>query len=167
VEGLSDVDLRGNLAIFGPISVLQLINLEQNSGELTFESAGNTARIYFERGSVTYAEIADRKMKLGEYLLAQGLITREDLDKGLDAQGLRRRLGAVLVEMGAIDGAILTQAIEEQIKEVVYEVVRWRGGRFRFTSGRKPKSQDVFIDIPLDHLILEGLKRLDEEGVRR
>jgi hypothetical protein len=45
--------------------------------------------------------------------------------------------------------------------------VRWRGGRFRFTSGRKPKSQDVFIDIPLDHLILEGLKRLDEEGVRR
>jgi hypothetical protein len=161
------VDLRGNLAIFGPISVLQLINLEQSSGELTFESHGNTARIYFERGSVTYAEIADRKMKLGEYLLAQGLITREALDKGLDAQGLRRRLGAVLVEMGAIDGSTLTQAIEEQIKEVVYEVVRWRGGRFRFTTGRKPKSQDVFIDIPLDHLILEGLKRLDEEGVRR
>lgn len=161
------MDLRGNLAIFGPISVLQLINLEQTSGELTFESAGNTARIYFERGSVTYAEIADRKMKLGEYLLAEGLITREDLDRGLDAQGLRRRLGAVLVEMGAIDATTLTQAIEEQIKEVVYEVVRWRGGRFRFTNGRKPKSQDVFIDIPLDHLILEGLKRLDEEGVHR
>jgi hypothetical protein len=161
------VDLRGNLAVFGPISVLQLINLEQSTGELTFESAGNTARIYFERGSVTYAEIADRKLKLGEFLLAQGLITREALEKGLDAQGLRRRLGAVLVEMGAIDGATLTHAIEEQIKEVVYEVVRWRGGRFRFSSGRKPKSQDVFIDIPLDHLILEGLKRLDEEGVRR
>ena len=106
-------------------------------------------------------------MKLGEYLLAEGLITREDLDRGLDAQGLRRRLGAVLVEMGAISASTLTGAIEEQIKEVVYEVVRWRGGRFRFTSGRKPKSQDVFIDIPLDHLILEGLKRLDEEGVPR
>lgn len=167
MEGLLNVDLRGNLAIFGPISVLQLINLEQTSGELTFESAGNTARIYFERGSVTYAEIADRRMKLGEYLLAEGLITREDLDRGLDAQGLRRRLGAVLVEMGAISASTLTGAIEEQIKEVVYEVVRWRGGRFRFTSGRKPKSQDVFIDIPLDHLILEGLKRLDEEGVPR
>lgn len=161
------MDLRGNLAIFGPISVLQLINLEQTSGELTFESGGNTARIYFERGSVTYAEIASRKLKLGEHLLAQGLITRAALDKGLDAQGLSRRLGAVLVEMGAISGTTLSRAIEEQIKEVVYEVVRWRTGRFRFTIGRKPKSQDVFIDIPLDHLILEGLKRLDEEGVRR
>jgi hypothetical protein len=161
------VDLRGNLAIFGPISVLQLINLEQTSGELTFENAGNTAHIYFERGSVTYAEIADRRMKLGEFLLSRGLITRDDLDRGLDAQGLRRRLGAVLVEMGALDQATLEGAIEEQIKEVVYEVVRWRAGRFRFTNGRRPKSQDVFIDIPLDYLILEGLKRLDEEGVHR
>jgi len=161
------VDLRGNLAIFGPISVLQLINLEQTSGELTFESSGNTAHIYFERGSVTYAEIADRRMKLGEFLLSRGLITRDDLDRGLDAQGLRRRLGAVLVEMGALDQATLGNAIEEQIKEVVYEVVRWRAGRFRFTNGRRPKSQDVFIDIPLDYLILEGLKRLDEEGVHR
>lgn len=161
------MDLRGNLAIFGPISVLQLINLEQTSGELTFESSGNTAHIYFERGSVTYAEIADRRMKLGEFLLSRGLITRDDLDRGLDAQGLRRRLGAVLVEMGALDQARLEGAIEEQIKEVVYEVVRWRAGRFRFTNGRRPKSQDVFIDIPLDYLILEGLKRLDEEGVHR
>ena len=161
------MDLRGNLAIFGPISVLQLINLEQTSGELTFENSGNTAHIYFERGSVTYAEIADRRMKLGEFLLSRGLITRDDLDRGLDAQGLRRRLGAVLVEMGALDQATLGNAIEEQIKEVVYEVVRWRAGRFRFTNGRRPKSQDVFIDIPLDYLILEGLKRLDEEGVHR
>ncbi len=161
------MDLRGNLAIFGPISVLQLINLEQTTGELVFESGGNTARIYFDRGSVTYAEIANRKMKLGEHLLAEGLITREALDRALKAQGLRRRLGTVLVEMGEIDARTLRRTIEEQIKEVVYEVVRWRGGRFRFTSGRKPKTQDVFIDIPLDHLILEGLKRVDEEGVRR
>ncbi len=161
------MDLRGNLAVFGPISVLQLINLEQTTGELTFESGGNTARLYFEQGSVTYAEIADRKMKLGEYLLDQRLISQDALDRALDAQGLRRRLGTVLVEMGEIDADTLRGAIEEQIKEVVYEVVRWRVGRFRFASGRKPNSQDVFIDIPLDHLILEGLKRLDEEGVRR
>ena len=28
----------------------------------------------------------------------------------------------------------------------------------------RPVTQDVFIDIPLDHLVLEGLKRMDEEG---
>ena len=161
------MDLRGNLAVFGPISVLQLISLQSSTGELTFESGINTARVYFDGGNVTFAEIANRRMKLGEYLVSQGLVARAHLDRALEIQGDRQRLGAVLVEMGAIDSISLRRAIEEQIKEVMYELVRWKNGRFRFTSGRRPKAQDVFIDIPLDHLILEGLKRLDEEGAVR
>jgi hypothetical protein len=161
------VDLRGNSSVFGPISILQLINLAQSTGELVFENGENAARVYFENGSVSYAEIANRRMKLGEHLLAQGLITRERLERALAEKDKATRLGTALVEMGAIDARTLRRAIEEQIKEVVYEIVRWREGRFRFTSGRRPKAQDVFIDIPLDHLILEGLKRLDEEGAVR
>lgn len=161
------MDLRGNLAVFGPIPVLQLISLQASTGELTFESGINTARVYFDAGSVTFAEIANRRMKLGEYLVAEDLVSRAHLDKALDIKDERKRLGAILVEIGAIDAVTLRRAIEEQIKEVMYELVRWKTGRFRFTHGRRPQAQDVFIDIPLDHLILEGLKRLDEEGVAR
>ena len=161
------MDLRGNSGVFGPISILQLINLAQSTGELVFENGENAARVYFENGSVSYAEIANRRMKLGEHLIAQGLITRERLERALAEKDRATRLGTALVEMGAIDARTLRRAIEEQIKEVVYEIVRWRAGRFRFTKDRRPKAQDVFIDIPLDHLILEGLKRLDEEGAVR
>jgi hypothetical protein len=161
------VDLRGNLAVFGPISVLQLISLQSSTGELTFERGVNTARVYFDAGSVTFAEIADRRVKLGEYLVAHGLLSRVHLERALEIKDDRRRLGQILVEIGAIDAVSLRRAIEEQIKEVMYELVGWKTGRFRFTSGRRPKTQDVFIDIPLDHLILEGLKRLDEEGAVR
>lgn len=161
------MDLRGNLAAFGPIPVLQLISLQSSTGELTFESGINTARVYFDAGSVTFAEIANRRMKLGEYLVAQGLLSQAHLEKALEIKDDRRRLGAILVEIGAIDSVSLRRAIEEQIKEVMYEIVAWKTGRFRFTSNRRPKTQDIFIDIPLDHLILEGLKRLDEEGAVR
>jgi hypothetical protein len=161
------VDLRGNLAVFGPISVLQLISLQSSTGELTLESGINTARVYFDEGNVTFAEIANRRVRLGEYLVSQGLLARAHLERALEIKDESKRLGAILVEIGAIDAVSLRRAIEEQIKEVMYELVRWRTGRFRFTNRRRPKSQDVFIDIPLDHLILEGLKRLDEEGVAR
>jgi hypothetical protein len=161
------VDLRGNLAVFGPISVLQLISLQSSTGELSFESGINNARVYFDSGSVTFAEITDRRVRLGEYLLSKGLVSRAHLDRALELKQDRQRIGSILIEIGAIDTTSLHRAIEEQIKEVMYEVVGWKTGRFRFTSGRRPKSQDVFIDIPLDHLILEGLKRLDEEGVAR
>lgn len=157
------LDLEGNLAVFEPISVFQLISLSQSTGELTLDVGDNSARIFFERGSVTYAEISNRKLKLGEYLVSQKLLSQKELDKLLVRNRKGKKLGKLLVEQGAIDEHNLRSAIEEQIKEVVYEVVRWKKGWFRFSNEKEPTQQDVFIDIPLDSLILEGLKRLDEE----
>jgi len=158
------LDLEGNLTIFEPISVFQLINLAQATGELTLDVGDNSAKVFFEGGSVTYAEISNRKVKLGEYLVRQELVSQKDMDKNLVKNRKGKKLGRLLVENDVIDEDALKGAIEEQIKEVVYEVVRWKRGWFQFTADKKPSAQDVFIDIPLDSLILEGLKRLDEEG---
>ena len=158
------MDLEGNLVVFEPISVFQLISLAQATGELSLDVGDNSARVFFEGGSVTYAEISNRKVKLGEYLVQQKLVTQKSLDKILVKNRKGKKLGRLLVEGEAIDESSLRSAIEEQIKEVVYEVVRWKKGWFQFSADKKPGEQDVFIDIPLDSLILEGLKRLDEEG---
>ncbi len=158
------MDLEGNLTVFEPISVFQLISLAQATGELSLDVGDNSARVFFEGGSVTYAEISARKVKLGEYLVQQKLVTQKSLDKILVKNRKGKKLGRLLVEGEAIDEPSLRSAIEEQIKEVVYEVVRWKKGWFQFSADKKPGEQDVFIDIPLDSLILEGLKRLDEEG---
>ena len=158
------MDLEGNLVVFEPISVFQLISLAQATGELSLDVGDNSARVFFEGGSVTYAEISNRKVKLGEYLVQQKLVTQKSLDKILVKNRKGKKLGRLLVEGEAIDEPSLRSAIEEQIKEVVYEVVRWKKGWFQFSADKKPGEQDVFIDIPLDSLILEGLKRLDEEG---
>jgi hypothetical protein len=157
------LDLEGNLTVFEPISVFQLINLAQATGELSLDVGDNSARIFFEGGRVTFAEISNRKIKLGEYLVQQELVSQKDLNKVLVKNRKGKKLGKLLVETGAIDEEVLRSAIEEQIKEVVYEVVRWRKGWFQFANGKQATSQDVFIDISLDNLILEGLKRLDEE----
>jgi hypothetical protein len=161
------LDLEGNLTVFEPIWVFQLIQLAQATGELTLDVGGNSARIFFEGGGVTYAEISNRKVKLGEYLVQQKLISQAALDRILVKNRKGKRLGTLLVEEGVIDEPALHKAIEEQIKEVVYEVVRWRKGLFRFMNGKRPATQDVFIDIPLDSLMLEGLKRMDEESEGR
>lgn len=158
------MDLEGNLTVFEPISVFQLINLAQATGELSLDVGDNSARIFFDGGIVTYAEISNRKIKLGEFLVQRELVSQKDLDKILVKNRRGKKLGKLLVENDIIDEEVLRSAIEEQIKEVVYEVVRWRRGWFQFSNGKSPTSQDVFIDISLDNLILEGLKRLDEEG---
>lgn len=157
-------DLKGDLAVFQPISVLQMLNLAGVTGELRLLRRGNSASIYFEKGSVTFAGIKNRPVKLGEYLVRGGVIGQEALDQALARRAsVKKRIGALLIEAGHIDEAILKSAVTEQAKEVIYEIVRWQDGSFTFYTGRKPSPQEVRIDIPLDHLMLEGLKRLDEE----
>jgi hypothetical protein len=156
-------DLEGNLDVFEPISVLQMLNLARASGELSLITRSNSAQVFFDNGNVTFAGLASRPIKLGEYLVKEGLISEETLEEALPKKGIRKRLGSFLIENGIIEEVHLKQAIEEQIKEVIYEVVRWRKGKFKFRSGLRPKAQDIFIDIPLDHLMLEALKRMDEE----
>ncbi len=158
------MDLEGNMAVFEPISVFQLINLAQRTGELVLDAGDNSARVYFDNGNISFAEISNRKTKLGEFLVRQGIVKQKQLDKSLVKKRKGKKLGKILLDDGVIDEKTLRSAIEEQIKEVIYEVVRWKKGWFSFSSGKRAVSQDIFIDIPLDHLMLEGLKRLDEEG---
>jgi len=158
------VDLEGDLAVFEPVTVFQLINFSQRSGELRLDNGENSASVFFEAGNVTYAEIGERVTKLGEYLVGQKIITQRALDGALvNSRNKKKRLGAVLLNSGAINKQELRDALEDQVKEVIYEVVRWRKGRFYFTRGEAPKDQAVSIDIALDHLMLEGFKRMDEE----
>jgi hypothetical protein len=156
-------DLKGNLNVFEPISVLQMINLSQASGELRLISEDNSARVYFESGRVRFAGITNRPLKLGELLLKEKRVRKDDLDRILEKKKTGKRLGALLIEEGVITESEVRSAVEEQIKQVIYEVVRWRDGLFTFNSGGKPRAEEILIDIPLDLLILEGLKRLDEE----
>jgi hypothetical protein len=157
-------DLKGNLAVFQPISVMQMLNLAGATGELRLLGGGNSASVFFEKGNLTFAGIKNRPVRLGEYLVRKGLIPQTALDEALRKRPAgRKRIGALLVEAGHIEETGLRRAVVEQIKDVIYEVVRWQAGSFSFCRDRKPAPQEILIDIPLDHLMLEGLKRLDEE----
>jgi len=156
-------DLKGNLNVFEPISVLQMINLSQASGELRLIVEDNSARVYFEGGRVRFAGITNRPLKLGELLLKEKRVRESDLERILEMKRKGKKLGVLLIEEGVITEAEIRTAVEEQIKQVIYEIVRWRDGFFVFSSGKTPRREDILIDIPLDHLILEGLKRADEE----
>jgi hypothetical protein len=158
------VDLRGDLKAFEPVFVFQLLNLALATGKLRIKGSDTIASIYFDRGNIRFAEISARPVKLGEYLVREGYVSAEMLKDALTKQTRRTKLGKILVRDKILDESVLKQAITEQIKEVVFEVVKWNQGTFTFHKDKQPKSEDIFIDIPLDRLMLEGLTRWDESG---
>lgn len=159
------MDLGGDLSVLEPSVVFQVMNMAGITGEIKFVTPESVASFYFRSGELIYATIDSRKTRLGEVLVERGWISQEQLDAALreHATAKRRgRIGNTLIARKHIDYETLVKAVSEQIKEVVYEVLAWKHGNFILMKDVLPKDEDILLDVKLDHLILEGLKRIDE-----
>jgi len=159
------MDFVGDLSVIEPANVLQLCGLSSLSGELRLITLVNSASFYFRDGQLIYAWIESRKRRIGQFLIEKGLITQEQLRDALlafrDNQG-KKRVGEILIEQGYLSRKALVAAIQEQFRESVYQVLSWKRGHFIFSKNVYPEYEDILLDDRMEHLLLEGLRRLDE-----
>src|SRR5437667_367874 len=160
--------IEGPLRELGIHDVFQLLDLSRKTGVLrvTSELRHNAGTVYFEDGAIIFAEIRSNPHPLGALLLRTGKITEADLERGRDMQrrqGDQRRLGEILVSLGAITPRELQRQIRFQIEEVVFELMSWQEGYFSFTEGTLTDlPTDATVRIPTEALLMEGARRIDE-----
>jgi hypothetical protein len=160
--------IEGPLRELGIHDVFQLLDLSRKTGVLrvTSELRHNAGTIYFEDGKIIYAEIRSNPHPLGALLLRTGKITEADLDRARDMQqrqGDKRRLGEILVSLGALTPRELQRQVRFQIEEVVFEVMSWREGYFSFSEGPLTDvPTEAMVAIPTEALLMEGARRIDE-----
>jgi hypothetical protein len=120
--------------------------------------------IFFDEGWIIYAAIVNRRDRLGDMLLANGLVTRAQLDQALALQNTApsRRIGDLLVNLGILAPEQLRRFVRLQIEEAVYSLFAWNTGTFSFEAGVRPDSEDVLERINPESLLLEGARRVDE-----
>jgi hypothetical protein len=159
--------IEGPLRELGIHDVFQLLDLSRKTGTLTVTSflRDNQGTVYFDNGAVIYAAIRSNPHPLGELLLRAGKISEGDLARAREMQrrGDGRRLGEILVELGAITRRELERQVRFQVEEVVFEIMSWREGFFSF------EERDV-VDVPAEasiristeSLLMEGARRIDE-----
>ena len=161
------MDFGGDLSVLEPAIVFQVINMSGLTGALKMITINNVARFYFKEGELIFATIESRQRKIGKFLVEKGLLSESQLDgalEGYHAMKKRGKIGHFLIERGFLDRESLASAIQDQMKEVVYEALGWGSGEFIFFNGAEPGEEDILLDVKLDYLILEGLKRIDENA---
>jgi hypothetical protein len=100
---------------------------------------------------------------LGRYLVDKGDLSREDLEKYIGrAREARKVLGDYLVTEDIISDELLKQALVQQTSELLYEIVRWRKGRFRFSQGTDELAEGARLGLRTAGLVMEGFRRVDE-----
>ncbi len=161
--------LEGDLAQFFPSEVLQLLQLSQATGRLEIERGEERVDLFMVRGKPVFARTSGVGVRAGEVLLHRGVITPQALATALEQQRRepRRRVGSLLVQAGAATAGQVSDAVHEVLRRIVYGVLLWREGRFRFVRGDGGVGEDIQIDVDLDRLILEGLRLADQERAAR
>lgn len=159
--------LRGDLRVVPLAEVLQLLDLQEQSGVLTVERSGARVDIYFRRGRVDQA-IADGvpdEFYLGRFVLDAELMQRADFEAFLESRTTNPKLiGQQLVKLGYITEADLRTCMTRQSSELIYEILRWRHGRFRFAAGAElpPNVIDAALGLDVEAVLMEGYRRVDE-----
>ena len=131
------MSLTGKLAEFGPIEIIDVIGTLGKSGTLSLNRGVDRGLVVFRHGRIVYAASSGLRENLGGMLLARGLITEIELVDALGTQTLaneERRLGSILIEMGALSQKDLEQVILQQAVRAVSAFSQWSTGDFEFST---------------------------------
>lgn len=163
------IALEGDLTHFFPSEVLQLLQLAQAQGRLEFVRGTEQVDLWFERGRPVFARTSGLAVRSGELLMHKNGVSAQALGRALDRQRSEpgRRVGELLVEQGDASRPMVEEVVHEVLRRIVYNVILWRDGRFRFVPGEHTEQEDITLDLDLDRLILEGLRLADQERAAR
>ncbi|HEX6965328.1 MAG TPA: DUF4388 domain-containing protein [Gemmatimonadaceae bacterium] len=159
--------IKGSLREASLPDVLQLLAMGQKTGALSITDRNNFGYIYFDKGRICYASIVNRRDRLGDILVKEGVITQQELNAAIELQGRHRdkRVGEILIEQGVLTREEVHRYIRMQIEEAVYYLFAWTQGTFSFEAGIRPDARDVLVSINPESLLLEGARRVDEWGL--
>ena len=155
--------IKGSLKEASLADVCQLLALGQKTGCLSIADKSRFGQIYFERGRITYARVVNRRDRIGDLLVRDGLLAQEQLTAALELQRQSpdKKLGAILISRGFMTEQDLQLYIRMQIEEAIYHLFTWSRGNFFFEADERPEA-DITVSINPETLLLEAARRVDE-----
>jgi hypothetical protein len=158
--------IRGSLKEASLPDVLQLLAMGKKSGCLSVAHRTNFGYIYFDKGRISYASVVNRRDRLGDLLVKNGVITQAQLDASITVQERRRdkRLGELLVEQRALPSSSCTSPSACRSRKRCISCSRGVRGPSTSSPTWSPKS-DYLVSINPESLLLEGARRVDEWGL--
>jgi hypothetical protein len=157
--------LAGDVSVISIAEVLQLLDLQRQSGALSVFTREAEITLHVRGGRVDYVAFRGlgNEFLVGRYLVEEAAIGRDRLQSVLENRPAGKLIGEQLVELGFVTEAALHKALLRQSSELVYEVVRWKSGRFAFSVGPEhPTAVKAGLAMETSALVMEGFRRVDE-----
>ena len=129
------------------------------------DARDNEGRVYFQSGAVVHATMQDNPHRLTALLRKAGKVSEAELDAAVAARngGDSRRIGEILVAQGAVTRRDIERYMRQGIESVVFDLFSWKEGSFSFADGIDDDvTIDAAVRVSTESLLMEGARRIDE-----
>jgi hypothetical protein len=151
---------RGDLSQTALPEILYTIDRFQVPGVIEASREGISKRVYIKEGNVVHATSSDREDSLGTYLQRSGVLSPEVFAETMaERERTKKRYGVLLIERGALSPGEIYRAIRKQIEAVVWSLFYWQDGAVVYSIGDFREPDAVKIQLPMQQVILQGIKR--------
>jgi len=152
--------INGDLVDLPVPKLLCFLFQSQKTGVLTLSRVSKNVNISMKEGRPVFVD-SDyfSGLTLGDFLVAKGLISREDCDRTwAEIQEGGKRHGEYLVEKQLVAPHELAEILGLQMKAKIFKVFQWTQGSYSFQES--PLSEDVsqFVPMNLPHIIYDGVR---------
>jgi hypothetical protein len=160
--GLSRLDTSfGALGDFHLADILIGLQRSVKSGTLHFKHGAIHKRVFFLEGDMIFAASNQIEDRMGEFLMAEGILNREQFDNATEhLLRTKRRLGAVLVELGYIDLKTLYWGVKKQVENVILTLFDFEEGNIYFAEDELPTKEVITLKLSAANLVTRGIKRI-------
>src|SRR3954453_5021904 len=157
-EGRRPRVLKGDLVTTPLPAVLRQLADGVVSGCLHVDDGvGEEAKVFLRGGQVYSVQVPGSRPQLGARLVSSGALAPEALAEALGAQRTELqgwRLGELLVHLGYVDQPVVEAFVDEQLREALWDLIRWVEGRWKFRKNEKTREDvappTLVSDLPND-----------------
>jgi hypothetical protein len=155
--------LYGNFDTMSIRELLRWIDAGKKSGTLEVERRKSVKRISLREGRVVGCSSNAPATLMGQFLLSCGAITEKTLGEGLRRHSDSKiNLGQILLDMNAITREDLDRFVDAKVEETVYGLFDWPDADFRFHSAILPDENAVSVDLEVSEILRRGIQRANE-----
>ena len=154
----SPPETAGPIGFLTAPALIRDLFVRKATGQLVAYRGETIKKVFFKNGFVIYATSNLTADRLGDVLLARGMISRDQYEESASqVLATGRKQGTILVQIGALAPKDLFRGLIAQVREIVVSLCGWDGGDWRFLEGLPAQEEIVSLRLNPAGLIFEGL----------
>lgn len=142
--------------------VFKRILKEKISGTLTVRNDQFHSHLYFEKGTLVYAQTNLLNFRLPELLLESGKIKPEQFSEIQELlKTEKKKIGNILVAQNVISHRDLYHALEYQLEAIAIHTFSVKKGEWDFAHNPPTAEQKSGIKLEMDRVVMKGMEKVE------